>query len=382
MKHQIFRKLNARRIVALIRSNGSLSRTDLTQLLGVTPSTVTRLVSDLIDNGLVSEISDPSRQGQKGFPAKLLCLVPESFLTAGVFFDPDQMYSCIADFNGNLLSEEKIPIRLRSFEAILSQASQSIRDQVNKLGITPDQIAGCGVSYPGQNTGELGHVQKIKQFSNWPTVDNERDLAPFFDFPVYHINDAKAACLAELYYGACKTYQNFCYIWLSYGIGGAAVVNQDLYLGHNLAAAEFGGLFPKSKPRPSGQNLLDTLRADGQNIDRLSSIKNRHLDLPVSKQWIRTATDDLTWLCLVIARTFAPEAIVFGGTLNSKIIDEIQCQIAGTKQLGEDFMNAPPDILRATTDTKPQLGAAALPINELLNPSKFRGRTHRGGNSL
>ena len=86
----------------------------------------------------------------------------------------------------------------------------------------------------------------------------------------------------------------------------------------------------------------------------------------------------MTWLCLVIARSFAPEAIVFGGTLNSKIIDEIQRNIAGTKQLGEDFLIAPPKILRAITDSKPQLGAAALPINELLNPSKFRGRVHRG----
>jgi len=347
-------------------------------MLGVTPSTVTRLISDLMDNGLVAETSHPSRHGQKGFPAKLLCLVPESFLTAGVFFDPDQMYFCIADFNGNVLSQGKSPISLRSFEAIMTQAGQSLRDQVERLGKTPDQIAGCGVSYPGQNTGELVRVQKIKQFSNWPTVDNERDLAPFFDFPVYHINDAKAACLAELYYGACKSYQNFCYIWLSYGIRGAAVVNQDLYLGHNFASAEFGGLFPKSKPRPSDQYLLDTLRADGQKIDRLSSINNSHLELPVSKQWIQTATDDLRWLCLVIARTFAPEAIVFGGTLSAKIIDEIQSQIAGTKQLGEDFLITPPDILRATTDAKPQLGAAPLPINELLNPSKFRGRIHRG----
>jgi predicted NBD/HSP70 family sugar kinase len=379
LKNGIFQKLNARRIVALVRSNGSLSRTQLAQMLGVMPSTVTRLVTDLIQQGFVVETSDPSRLGRKGFPAKLLCLVPDSILTAGVFFDPDRIYSCIADFNGNILSEDRSPIKRRSFDAVMRQASQSIQDQTTTLGIKPEQIAGCGVCYPGQHTGEPGRILKTKQFSDWPNVDTERDLAPFFDFPVFHINDAKAACLAELYYGACKSYQNFCYIWLSYGIGGAAVVNQDLYLGHNFAAAEFGGLFPKSKPRPSGQDLLDTLRASGQEIDRLSDVEDRHLELPASRQWIRSATDDLTWLCLVIARSFAPEAIVFGGTLNSKIIDEIQSQIAGAKQLGEDFLIAPPKILRAITDSKPQLGAAALPINELLNPSKFRGRAHRGG---
>ncbi|HGG04996.1 MAG TPA: ROK family protein, partial [Aliiroseovarius sp.] len=260
-----------------------------------------------------------------------------------------------------------------SFETILEQASTSIRQQIARLGLDPSRIAGCGVSYPGQHTEEPGRVLKTKQFSGWPNVDVLHDLGPFFDFPVYHINDAKAACLAELSYGACKSHQNFCYVWLSYGIGGAAVINQDLYLGNNLAAAEFGGLFPKSKMRPSGQHLLDTLRAEGHALKRLDSITDAHLELPTARAWVDEAAEKLQWLSLVIARTFAPEAIVFGGTLNARLIDEIQSRIAAAPQLGEDFLIRPPEILRAATDHKPQLGAAALAIHEMLSPSKFNG---------
>jgi predicted NBD/HSP70 family sugar kinase len=374
----ILQKLNTRRVIATIRSNGSLSRLQLTHLLGVTPSTVTRLVNELVERGLLAEEDDPARRGQKGYPAKLLRLVPESLLTAGVFFDPDRMFSCIADFNGNILSEQQSPIVRRSFDAIMGQASQSIRDQAAALNLAPDQITGCGVSYPGQRTDEPGRVLKTKQFADWPNIDVRSDLAPFFDCPVYHINDAKAACLAELYYGACKSYQDFCYVWLSYGIGGAAVINQDLYLGHNFVAAEFGGLFPKSAMRPSGQSLLDTLRSDGHKIERLNAIEDWQLALPVATEWTRLAVENLTWLCLVIARTFSPEAIVFGGTLNSAMIDTFQAEVSSAEQLGEDFLIQPPKIIRAETDSMPQLGAAALPINEMLNPSKFRGRIHRG----
>lgn len=372
MKKGIFHRQSSRQVMALIRSHGLLSRLQLTQMLGVTPSTITRVVNGLLEQNLIAETPDPERQGRKGFPAKLLRLVPESIVTAGVFFDPDRIFSCIADFDGKILCEEQKPINSRSFDGILSQAGQSIRDQTESLGLTPDQVFGCGVSYPGQHTEERGRILRTKQFADWPKIDVRNDLSPYFDMPVYHINDAKAACLAELYYGSCKSYQNFCYIWLSYGIGGAAVINRDLYMGLNQASAEFGGLFPKSQNRPSGQNLLDTLRAAGHNIERLDRIQNWHLELPVTKQWIGEAVENLKWLSLVIARTFAPQAIVFGGTLNSQLIDHLQSEVAAAERLGEDFLIQPPAILRAKSDTMPQLGAAALPINEMMNPSKFR----------
>lgn len=371
MNKRILQKFNARRIISLIRTHGLLSRIQLTEMLSVAPSTVTRLVNQLMENNLLEEVADPTKQGQKGFPAKLLRCVPTGLLTAGVFFDPDRIFTGISDFDGRLLSEVQVPIKERSFDAILSAASQSIRDQIDGLGLDPSRIAGCGVSYPGQHTEAPGRVLKTKQFLDWPKIDVLNDLAPFFDFPVYHINDAKAAGLAELFYGACRPYQNFCYIWLSYGIGGAAIINQDLYLGDNLAAAEFGGLFPKSQMRPSGQHLLDTLRADGHDLERLDSITNWHLNQPIARDWIDTAVDKLQWLTLVIARTFAPEAIVFGGTLNAELIDEIQTKIASAPQLGEDFLIRPPKILRATTDSKPQLGAAALAVHEMISPSRF-----------
>ena len=370
MNEDILRKAGVRRIIALIRTHEVLSRVQLTELLNVTPSTVTRQVNQLIEFGLLCEVPDPAKQGQKGFPAKLLRFVPDSLLTAGVFFDPDRIFTCIADFAGNTLSEEQFLITGRGFDTILGQASQSIHKQIETLNLDPSRIVGCGVSYPGQHTEEPGRVLKTKQFADWPNVDVLHDLQPYFDFPVFHLNDAKAVCLAEMLYGTCKPFQNFCYVWLSYGIGGAAVISQDLYLGSNYGAAEFGGLFPKSQMRPSGQHLLDSLRNAGFELERLDSITPWHLDQPVARQWIEEASEQLKWLSLVIARTFAPQAIVFGGTLNSQLIDQLQNNIASCEQLGEDFLIKPPRILRASSDKKPQLGAAALAIHQTLNPIK------------
>lgn len=369
---------NARRILAILRVQGPMSRAEIARLLAITPSTVTRLTSNFIENGMLGEVSDPMRKGQKGYPAKLMHIEPRGVITAGVYVDPDRIMTCLSDLTGTVLSSESVAVPDRSFVAIMTLAGNSIRRQVEALGPAGRRVAGCGVSYPGQYSEDPTRVMRIRQFKDWPAVNVTRDLSPYFGMPVHHMNDAKAACLAELYYGACTGVRNFCHIWLSYGIGGAAVVDQRPYFGRNNGAAEWGGLFPKSQPRPSGQDLLDTLNAAGLAIDKLSDIKDHHLQIAEVTEWRDRAAQQLQWLCLVIARTYAPEAIAIGGTLHPKIIEGFLDVIRAAPELGEDFSTKPPSFVRAARDNLPQLGAAALPLHNLMNPAAYAGQAVKG----
>jgi predicted NBD/HSP70 family sugar kinase len=369
---------NARRILAILRVQGPQSRAEIARLLDITPSTVTRLTGSLIKDGMLGEASDPSREGQKGYPAKLLYIEPGGVITAGVYVDPDRIMTCLSDLTGTVLSSESFAVPDRSFVAMMTMAGESVRRQVQALGLAGWRVAGCGVSYPGQYSEDPTRVMRIRQFQDWPAVNVTRDLPPYFGMPVHHMNDAKAACLAELYHGACTGMRNFCHIWLSYGIGGAAVVEQRPYFGRNNGAAEWGGLFPKSQPRPSGQDLLDTLTAAGVAIDKLSDIADHHLEMAVVTEWRDRAAKQLQWLCLVIARTYAPEAIVIGGTLHPQLIEGFLDVIRAAPQLGEDFVTTPPRLLRAARDNLPQLGAAALPLHHLMNPATYAGHAVKG----
>ncbi|MCF8516668.1 MAG: ROK family transcriptional regulator [Rhodobacteraceae bacterium] len=353
---------SARRLVTLLRSEGPMSRFQIASLLNVQPSTVTRLVQEMLEQGILAEEADPAREPRRGFPSKLIALRPDSLLSAGVFVDPDMLFTCIVDSHGNLLSEETKSILDRNFTTVLGDAGRMVERQRLALGLKASDFIGCGISYPGQHTNKPGKVLRTNYLSEWPDIDARTDLEPFFGMPVHQLNDAKSAGLAELLFGACKPIRNFCYIWLSYGIGGASIINQNLYLGANLASAEFGGLFPKSQPRPSGQDLLDTLRLAGLPSARLEDIPAEVLNGPVVAEWVDRAIGQIRWLSLVIARTFAPDAIVIGGRLADPILDRICTELAGPTPLGEDFALEPPKFLRATSDKKPQLGAAALPI--------------------
>jgi len=378
MTYRFKLSFNARRIISTLRARGPQSRAHLARLLDITPSTVTRLTSVLIDDGLLCESPDSARNGQKGFPAKLLKIEAGGLYSAGVYVDPDRIMTCVSDLSGKVLSHETVPVPDRSFVAIMTAAGESVLRQIETLRIDPAKVAGCGVSYPGQYSEDPTRVMRIRQFRDWPSINIERDLSPYFGMPVQHMNDGKVACLAELYHGACTDVRNFCHIWLSYGIGGAAVVDQRPYLGRNNGAAEWGGLFPKTKPRPSGQDLLDLLAREGMPLDHLNDIDDTHLALPVVDAWRRRAAKQIQWLCLVIARTYAPDAIVIGGTLHPKLISGFLERIEAAPRLGEDFLISPPRLLRAARDNLPQLGAAALPIHHLMNPATYAGQARKG----
>lgn len=355
-------KHSERRLVTLLRSEGPLSRVQIAALLNVQPSTVTRLVNDLFERDILEEVADPDRSGRRGYPSKLVKLRADSFHSAGVFVDPGTLFTCVVDSHGQLLSEETKPIVNRNFEAVFNDAGQMVSRQISGLGLDPDGFIGCGISYPGQHTNKPGKVLRTTYLAEWPDIDARTDLEPFFGMPVHQLNDAKSACLGELLFGICKPIHNFCYVWLSYGIGGAAVIGQTLYLGQNMVTAEFGGLFPKSQPRPSGQDLLDTLARAGLPFNRLEDIPPEVMAGPVVHAWGSRAIEQLRWLSLVIMRTFAPEAIVFGGRLGDPVLDRICRELSDMTTLGEDYAIDMPRILRATTDVKPHLGAAALPL--------------------
>ncbi|WP_298822738.1 ROK family transcriptional regulator [uncultured Roseibium sp.] len=369
---------NSRRIIACVRTSGPQSRADLARRLGVNPATVTRLTTAMVEGGILYEESDPGREGKKGFPAKVLKIEPTGLYSAGVYLDPDKIRTCVINAAGDIITNDEIAPADLTFESIMTAAGSRVREQIGDCGLDNSRVAGCGVSYPGQYTENPSRVRRIQQFKDWPNISIERDLEPYFNMPVKHMNDAKAACLAELYHGVCTDVEDFCYIWLSYGIGGGAVVRGNPHLGRLKGAAEWGGLFPKTKPRPSGQDLFDTLATAGNPIEKLSDIGQEHLGLPVVQAWRERAAQQIQWLCLVIARTFDPETIVVGGTMHPDILDGFIDYMMKGNGLGDDYEWSLPNIVRASRDDLPELGAAALPIHDVTNPTAYAGRASKG----
>ena len=150
----------------------------------------------------------------------------------------------IVDARGVVLTSDSIKTRKHS----------NINDYIDELyaGITrliesieaQDKIFGIGVGAPNANyyTGMIEDGVNLP----WPTpVPFAQLLRDKFNIPVAITNDANAAAIGEMTYGAARGLKDFIMITLGTGVGSGVVVNGQLVYGHDGFAGELGHVIVK-----------------------------------------------------------------------------------------------------------------------------------------
>lgn len=97
----------------------------------------------------------------------------------------------------------------------------------------------CGVSLPGPVNGDTG-VCPLAPFLGIRDWHAAEDIKQILGIPVYAENDANACAVAEKVFGKAADVDDFMWITVSNGVGGALYLNGSLYVGANFCAGEFG----------------------------------------------------------------------------------------------------------------------------------------------
>ncbi len=112
--------------------------------------------------------------------------------------------------------------------------------RVAKLRETYPDIAAIGVGVPGLVDFEHGFVHILTNVPGWKHVPLKALLGEKTGLPVVVENDANAMAYAEFRYGAAQGLHNVVALTMGTGIGGALILNGQMYRGSNCAAGEIG----------------------------------------------------------------------------------------------------------------------------------------------
>jgi glucokinase len=134
----------------------------------------------------------------------------------------------------------KLSIETRAIEGpekIISQIKKGIHEILadDKL-----KIQGIGIGSPGVVTIKKGTVENPPNFPGWIKINLGRIIEREFDINVAVENDANAAAIGEMIFGAGKKYNSFIMITLGTGVGGGIIINKKLFRGESGAAGELG----------------------------------------------------------------------------------------------------------------------------------------------
>jgi glucokinase len=142
----------------------------------------------------------------------------------------------IVSSSGKILKQMKV----RSYseigpEKVISQIDYCISGLRRSAYL---MISGIGVGAPG--IVQDGVVKYPPNFCNWDEVDLKKCLEDSHNMEVIIDNDANCAGLAELKFGYGKSFKDFLFLTLGTGIGGAIIINGNIYRGETNGAGEFG----------------------------------------------------------------------------------------------------------------------------------------------
>jgi predicted NBD/HSP70 family sugar kinase len=260
------RKSNLSLVARRIAEAGSLSRAQLAKLTGLNKTTVSSLVAELIERGVVTE-SGLADGGGVGRPAQILELDDSRIAALGLEINVDHVAVCVCDLRGAVRfrmavghdnRESSPPLAFALLAELVGQALA----ECDSLGLAP---IGAGISVPGTveaETGMLVHAPNLG-WDQLPVAECLRESLGDPGFSLSVGNDANLAALGELESGALRGIRHGLLLYGNVGIGGAVIVDGALFRGSDGFAGEIGHIpvrpFDGELCRCGGRGCLETL---------------------------------------------------------------------------------------------------------------------------
>jgi predicted NBD/HSP70 family sugar kinase len=228
------RDINRQIILNHIRENSPISRADIARFTDLQRSTVSLIVDELKNIGLIEEIEGESSGGR---PPQLLSLRTAHAVAVGVDLQKKRTIVATSDLAGRILEQEEFPTD-KDFEATIERVIKSVKYFINKNG---GSIEGIGVSVPALVEPGSGMVLNVPHL-NWREPPFAERLKTATGLPVKIDNDANAAALAELWFGRpeISAVRDFVLVLIHKGIGTGIVFDGQIYRGKGGIAGEFG----------------------------------------------------------------------------------------------------------------------------------------------
>ncbi|MFM7314831.1 MAG: ROK family protein [Cyanobium sp.] len=179
------------------------------------------------------------------------------------------------DRGGTLLAEAEVPT---PSPAMPGAVSVVIAEAVDALD--PERRADrVGIGLPGP-TDEAARLARISiNLPGWVDVPLADWLEPRLERSITLANDANCALVGEAWLGAARGVRNAILLTLGTGVGGAILLNGELFSGHGGAAGELGliTLDPAGPPCRSGNRGSLEQHCSISGLERLSPLAPREL---------------------------------------------------------------------------------------------------------
>jgi len=367
---QLVKRINRSLLLRLVRSRPGVSRARLADESGLTKSTVSMLVRELIDEGWLGE-ADAAVADGLGRPSTPLAINVNVHALLGVEIAVECVRVVVVSLRGEVLYSDEQASRSTEPKRVAALSARRVAKACVELQARGLRLAGIGIGLPGAVDDASGIVRFAPNLG-WHNVDVLPLLraalaaAGVPDVPVLLHNEADVAALGEFEFAGAGASgagadghgeDPLIFVNCDVGVGAGIVLNDRLFTGAHGMAGEIGHtVLQIDGPRCSCG------RAGCAEV----FIGSRALALPGG---VDRGGHYLGVLLQNLWTTFNPRTIVTGGPSCVGQPELLRCAADAVQHYAE-AAGMPPPRLRAARYglLAPAVGGAALVLHQHLRP--------------
>lgn len=319
------RHANQGRILDALQTHGAVTQAELARRTSLAPSTVSGIVRDLVDAGVVHV--DADHGGRRG---RRVALSDSGRVLVAIDIGHAHVRVGLGTPSRQLLTSRWEPLEAgHTHTAVLARSDALLSELLTQRGLARSAILAGGLTIPAP-LGLDGRVMGSRAIlPGWADVDPRSEAEALFGFRIMVDNDANAGALAEQRWGAASGLPNVVYLKLGHGVGAGLVLGGEIFRGATGVSGEIGhtivdenGAFCRCGNRGclettlNASYLLSLIQPTHPTITSIADLVASALDDdPACARLIgdagRTAGVAAANLCNIIN----PDALVIGGSL-------------------------------------------------------------------
>jgi predicted NBD/HSP70 family sugar kinase len=403
---QDVRLFNRATIFRSVREAGTISRADLARHSGLNPATVTHIVRELMEEGLIEDAGLSLSSG--GRRSELLRVRAEHSYIVAVSLGRRSIDAMLTDLDMREVTKKRLVSTSLAHpaEITLPTLLSLIRDLISGAGVAPQRVSGIGICAPGPLNARRGLLLTPPNFPNWDSLPLVQIVEQETGLPAFIDNDANAAALAERWFGVARGMDNFAYILAEGGVGSGIFIGGDIYRGEHDVAGEIGHttidwhgkrcdcgnrgcLEMYASPASAEQRVQEAVAAGepttalelaGGDPDRITYeliVSAAKQGDALARRVLLDMIDALGVGVVNIVNSFDPEAVILGGRLalaGDLLLDRLR-EIVAERAMVNELRPLSIQLGAVRTDA-PVVGAFCLVLRELFEHcGDVRGRS-------
>ena len=371
-------------ILNQIRLSPGITRKELSEKFGLTKAAITKIISNLLKKGYIYQSKSTTNRN-----IFHLFVNNKKIFTIGLSCDLNEIQGTIVDFEGTVvehiskeLGEDQCTAQdyLKALTIIYKDLMSIIDKEIEPIAI--------GLAAMGPLDVLNGKIFLHSNNPSWSQTNFVDELSKLCKLPVYLEKNFTAAAFHEIWTGTALKYKSVMYLFLGHGVGGSFIFDNKIYRGSLQNAGEIGHhiVVPNGLQCICGRKgcleqylSFDRIQKNmsvNPNYENLVSLFNTRDSFFMD--WIKESSHLLLKVISDVSNLLDLDCVMLSGRFPNSVLEYFASYL--TTHVSDLSMKGKInkiDFKVVQQRYQPSLGAALIPMCELLNSGVMSNNTEK-----